>query len=95
MSRAIEQLLNDPEFPATRGELTEWLCEKLQVFVTNANFGNGFCNDTLLAVFGDLSDQREIDNLTPLRECDECGKNKPAWVLNYEDICSDCRKKEE
>jgi hypothetical protein len=42
-----KQLLNDPEFPATRGELTEWLCEKVEDLIGSANTGNGYTNDVL------------------------------------------------
>jgi hypothetical protein len=45
--KTSQKLLEDPKLPATRGELTEWLCDKIERKIGSCNLGNGYLNDIL------------------------------------------------
>jgi len=58
-----ERLLNDPDFPATRGELTEWLCDKINDVIGSENTGNGYTNDILLRCLNYIDEANQNRNL--------------------------------
>jgi hypothetical protein len=55
--RPHEQLFKHPDFPQTRGELTEWIAEQIEekFAIDIANTGNGYVNDLLFTFYDVLS----------------------------------------
>jgi len=44
----LDEIRNNPNYPGTRGELTDWLCDEIGQEIQLLNVGDGYCNDVLL-----------------------------------------------
>lgn len=51
----VDEILNDPKFPATRGELEAHLLEIIEESIGTMNTGNGYMADALFAVIDHLN----------------------------------------
>jgi hypothetical protein len=56
-----DKLIAQPDFPETRGDLTDWLCDKIGQRIDLPNTGNGYVNDVLFACIDYITEQEGED----------------------------------